>query len=227
MRKAKTEKVSGYTILLVDDNPEYLEATRILLEREGHEVVCAANGQTALEHLRGKRVDLALLDYYMPGITGEEVVSRLREFDPFVQVILQTGYASERPPRELLHRLDIQGYHDKNEGPEKLLMWTDAGLKAASTIRMLDRSRQGLRFMLEAAPSLSEARPLEELLPRLLAQATGLLEAENSFIAVIGEEGEPVIKAGLGRYGRRAMPKGRRRMARPKSSRRPRGRAAY
>ncbi len=64
MRQAKNSKFSGYTILLVDDNPEYLEATRILLAHEGHEVICAVDGLAALDILHQRSVDLALLDYY-------------------------------------------------------------------------------------------------------------------------------------------------------------------
>ncbi len=109
-RKNKTSEMSGYTILLVDDNLEYREATRFLLEHEGHTVLTAENGPDALATIKENPVDLLLLDYYMPGMTGEDVVHALRQFNPTVQVILQTGYASEQPPRELLRRLDIQGY---------------------------------------------------------------------------------------------------------------------
>jgi diguanylate cyclase (GGDEF)-like protein len=225
MRQAKSTRLSGYTILLVDDNPEYLEATRILLEHEGHDVVCAADGQSALDILRRRRVDLALLDYFMPGITGEEVVAQLRRFNSYVQVILQTGYASEQPPRELLRRLDIQGYYDKNEGPEKLLMWTDAGLKAASAIKTLNKSRQGLRYLLDATSSLHKIRPLSELLQGLLYQVAELLGADDSFVGVYpqGEirdagaapvessaattedDKELIVKAGTGRFSEWAM----------------------
>ena len=221
MRQAKNSKFSGYTILLVDDNPEYLEATRILLAHEGHEVICAVDGLAALDILHQRSVDLALLDYYMPGITGEEVVSRLRQFNPFIQVILQTGYASEQPPRELLQRLDIQGYHDKNEGPERLLMWTDAGLKSASIIRRINKSRQGLRFILETTPALYKIRSLSELLEGLLSQICELLgkvdsstealhnaDTEqprriDSFVATVEEDMELVVRAGTGRFALR------------------------
>src|SRR3990172_6178954 len=115
-RKYKAEPSSGQTILLVDDDAEYLEATGLLLEREGHRVLMATNGPAALELLRENQVDLLLLDYFMPGMTGEQVVVKLRQFNPYVQIILQTGYATEKPPRELLKRLDIQGYFDKSEG---------------------------------------------------------------------------------------------------------------
>jgi diguanylate cyclase (GGDEF)-like protein len=189
MRKARAQALTGYTILLVDDNPEYLEATRLLLEHEGHTILCASNGSEALAILHQKPIDLLLLDYYMPGMTGEEVVTHLRQFNPYIQVILQTGYASEQPPRELLRRLDIQGYYDKTEGPDKLLMWTDAGLKAAYTIQMLYKSRQGLRYILDTTPDLHKIQPLDDLLQGILYQIAGLIGAVNSFLAVLPEGG--------------------------------------
>jgi two-component system cell cycle response regulator len=185
VRRFKAEKSSGYAILLADDNPDYREATRTLLEREGHEVICASGGPEALDILQQRKVDLLLLDYYMPGMTGEEVVTKLRQFNPYVQVILQTGYASEQPPRQLLRRLDIQGYYDKSEGPEKLLLWTDVGLKAAYTVQLLSKSRQGLRYILDVTPDLHRIRPLEELLEGILVQVCGLLSAVDSFVALL------------------------------------------
>ena len=153
-RKHRAVEATGYTIALVDDDPDYLEATRLLLESEGHKVLTAVDGDGALELLRHKTVDLLLLDYFMPKMTGEQVVEQLRTFDTGTQVILQTGYANERPPREMLRRLDIQGYYDKSEGPDRLLLWADAGLKAADAIGRLARSRKGLRGILDIAPSL-------------------------------------------------------------------------
>ncbi len=135
-RRLRHDRSSGYTILLADDNIDYLQVTRRLLEREGHTLLTASGGEEALAILRQAKIDLLLLDYYMPGMTGEEVVTELRKFNPHVQVILQTGYASEQPPRDLLRRLDIQGYYDKGEGPDKLLLWTEVGLKAAYVIQL-------------------------------------------------------------------------------------------
>jgi len=189
MARKKTERSTGRTILVVDDNEEYLEVTRRLLEREGHEVLAVTNGPDALAQLRQSQIDLLLLDYFMPGMTGEDVVVQLRQFNPFVQVILQTGYASEQPPRELLRRLDIQGYYDKSEGPDKLLLWTDVGLRIAYTIQLLNKSRQGLRYILDVTPDLHKIQPLGDLLQGILWQVTGLLGAVNSFLAVLPEGG--------------------------------------
>ncbi len=54
---------SGYTIVLADDDPDYLEATRLFLESEGHEVLCATNGDESLALLRERPAHLLLLDY--------------------------------------------------------------------------------------------------------------------------------------------------------------------
>lgn len=192
-RKHRSTQSSGFVVALVDDDPDYLHATRILLESEGHRTLVASNGPEAIELLRSEPVDLVLLDYFMPGMTGEQVVARLREFDSTTQVILQTGYANEHPPREMLRSLDIQGYYDKSEGPEKLLLWADAGLKAADAVGRLARSRRGLRSILEASPILHRIQPLTDLYEDVLNQAVSLVGATSALLAVFPESGAPAL----------------------------------
>jgi diguanylate cyclase (GGDEF)-like protein len=207
-RKYKVKSSSGYTVVLADDDPDYLEATRLLLESEGHEVLCARSGPEALDFLRKSRAHLLLLDYFMPGMTGEEVVAALRAFDPLVQVILQTGYASEHPPREMLRRLDIQGYYDKSEGPDRLLLWTDAGLKAAAVVQRLYQSREGLRFVLDVTPSMHKIQPIADLASALLTQLADLLRCQGSprvaavegCVAIVEDDSELVVCAATGPF---------------------------
>ncbi|MGC4069971.1 MAG: diguanylate cyclase [Polyangiaceae bacterium] len=194
-RKHRAVQSTGFVIALVDDDLDYLHATQILLESEGHRIVTASDGPSALELLRRESVDLVLLDYFMPGMTGEEVVSRLRQHDRITQVILQTGYANENPPREMLRRLDIQGYYDKSEGPEKLLLWTDAGLKAADAIGRLARSRRGLRGILDSSPGLHRIQPLSDLYQDVLRQAAEVVGATSALLAVFPESGAPALMA--------------------------------
>lgn len=182
-RKKREVERSGRTVLLIDDNEDYLTAARRIIERDGHEVIAAPGGREGLAILRTREVDLVLVDYLMPGMTGEEFVREMRLFRPTTQVILQTGYASENPPRELLRRLDIQGFHDKSDGPEKLSLWVDVGLKAAFTVQLLTKSRIGLRFILDATPELHRIQPLDDLLQGVLHQMVGLLGATHSFVA--------------------------------------------
>src|SRR6266699_1855301 len=205
-RRAKALQPSGYTVLLVDDNPDYLQATRLLLEREGHNVLTATNGPEALALLPDQRVDLLLLDYFMPGMTGEQVVAEVRKFDPFVQVILQTGYASEQPPRELLHRLNIQGYYDKTDGPDQLLLWTAVGLKAAYTLQLLFKSRRGVEFILERTPDLHRFQSMRDLAREILHQVAMLLAEVGAnanvtgFVATLDADAELIVRAGTGAF---------------------------
>ncbi|WP_457555201.1 response regulator [Candidatus Pyrohabitans sp.] len=65
-------------IMLVDDEPEIRYITRRILERAGHDVVEAGDGEECLRKLEKERVDLILLDVMMPGIKGWEVCRRIK-----------------------------------------------------------------------------------------------------------------------------------------------------
>lgn len=224
-RKHRQTSDSGRVLVLVDDDVDYLEATRILLESEGHRVLCAHDGIGALAVLGSQSADVLLLDYFMPGLTGEEVVTELRKTNRRIQVVLQTGYSSERPPREMLKRLDIQGYHDKSDGPDKLLLWADAALKQAAALQEVHKNRQALSYIVEATPELNRMRPLAELLPLVLEHVIGLLGATDAFLlilpegevlrasvepegflAMLADDSNLVIRAGSGRFAGSARP---------------------
>ncbi len=128
---------SGRTVLVVDDQPEIVTTLRMLLEREGHRVLGAHGGREALALLEQESVQLMIVDYCMPGMTGEELVRLVRERDALVQIILQTGYVGDRLPREMLASLAIQGYHDKSDGPGRLLMWVEVALKTYEQLAQL------------------------------------------------------------------------------------------
>jgi len=174
---------SGKTILCIDDQTDFLEAIASLLARQGHRVLTASDGTTGLSLLRSESVDLLLLDYFMPGMTAEDVLTHV--WDPSLQVILLTGYASEKPPREMLNRLNIQGYCDKSRGPEELLLWVDVGLRAASTVRALDASRQSLRQILSSSTRPTQRDPIENILSGLVNQASSLLGLRKAHIALV------------------------------------------
>ncbi len=190
-RKHSRKSENGRLVLIIDDNEEYLRSTQDLLRRVGHSVLATSDPGVGLQLAQTEPVELVLVDYHMPGMNGEEFVVELRKWNPLVQVVLQTGYARELPPRELLRRMDIQGYYDKSEGPEKLLFWTDVGLKSAGTMRMLEASRRGMRHVLSATPELHRPQPVDHLLAAVLRQSVGLLDAVDSFVAVPGSTDAP------------------------------------
>lgn len=176
---------TGHKVLIVDDDLTLLQTLEQLLGREGHQVFSASNGDEAIQLCQAHEPHLILLDYFMPGMTGEEVVRAVRKFNSEVQIVLQTGYASERPARTMLRELEIQGYHDKSEGPEKLLVWVDVALKSFRHSRALKASRDGLNFILRAAPELHRLQPLEDLMRGILTQIYGLLGLAGAFVATV------------------------------------------
>lgn len=66
-------------ILVVDDNEDIRSLLSLVLQREGHEVVLASDGTEALEKIKIAKPDLILLDVMMPGLSGLEVLSIIRE----------------------------------------------------------------------------------------------------------------------------------------------------
>ena len=86
----------GETLLLVEDNDELRGATRDMLEALGYRVATAANGPealAALEEMDGG-IDLVICDVVMPGMSGPQLVERLRARGPTIRVLLMSGYTS-------------------------------------------------------------------------------------------------------------------------------------
>ncbi len=69
----------AYTILIADDEAEIRELLRLYLEKDGYQVLEAADGQSALSLLEENEVDMALLDIMMPKVDGYHVLKKLRE----------------------------------------------------------------------------------------------------------------------------------------------------
>lgn len=86
--------MSKMRLLLVDDEERFLATTRILLEKRGVETLTAVNGSDALAVLDEKPVDVVILDVKMPGMDGVEVLRRIKQKHPLVEVIMLTGHGS-------------------------------------------------------------------------------------------------------------------------------------
>lgn len=83
------------TILLVDDEPEIGELVGEFLRRRGYQIKTALNGEIALELIRKEPPDLVLLDIYMPGLNGVEVLRRIKGEGGAVGVIMLTASQEE------------------------------------------------------------------------------------------------------------------------------------
>lgn len=87
-------QIKGKTVLVVEDEASVRELVGEVLQRNGYDVLKAANGTQAMEiATRSDAIELVLTDLEMPDVTGVELASRLRAYQPAVKVLLMSGYS--------------------------------------------------------------------------------------------------------------------------------------
>lgn len=91
------------TILLVDDDRQLLSLGQELLEHFGYRVLVAGDAQEALAIFQtaGAEIDLVILDYYLPGLPGLELLATLRQLHPHVKIIIASGFFTPEEGRML------------------------------------------------------------------------------------------------------------------------------
>lgn len=96
------EKDTSLRILLIEDEPALLEVHRQLLECQGHEVEAFLTGEEALAVFPTRPFDSIIMDWTMPGLSGEELWLRLRELEREVPILITTGFSPQALPDSVL-----------------------------------------------------------------------------------------------------------------------------
>jgi len=114
-------------ILLVDDDADFVESTKTVLESKPYEVIVAVNGDEGLRKAREDKPDLILLDIIMPVEDGFTAAEQLKK-DPAlaeIPVLMLTSYSSRGAetsiPRSRGYELEAEDYIDKPVSPQDLL----------------------------------------------------------------------------------------------------------
>jgi signal transduction histidine kinase len=93
------------SLLIVDDERGPAESLRMVF-KSNYDVFTAPGGEEALAVLRKEPIDVVTLDLRMPGMPGTEVMEHIKRFDPDIEIIVVTGYASlDSAIRGLRHRV--------------------------------------------------------------------------------------------------------------------------
>lgn len=117
-------------ILVVDDDPDFVEMTRLVLERAGHQVSAASSGDEGYTRARMERPDLVILDVIMDSVLDGVSTSQRIHDDPELQSlpvimvtsIANTDYAELFPTDEYIH---IDAFLSKPVMPASLLRQVD------------------------------------------------------------------------------------------------------
>ena len=80
-------------VLIVDDEAGVRALLQAVLEPEGHQIYQASNGIQALQLIRKEVPDFVFLDIRIPGISGMEVLTKIKEFTPNIRVFIMTAYS--------------------------------------------------------------------------------------------------------------------------------------
>lgn len=138
MRKNSTTNInSQYKIIAVDDEIGILDSLNVFLSKVGYTFVGVTNPIEAIEKIKNEHFDLMLLDFLMTPIHGDQVVEEIRKFNKDLYILLLTGHKDLAPPLETIKRLDIQGYCEKSDKFDQLLLLVESGIKAVAQMKVI------------------------------------------------------------------------------------------
>jgi DNA-binding response OmpR family regulator len=100
------------SVLVVDNEKNFLNLMAMVLSKEGYHVITAGDGIRALAHAEREKFALAILDINMEPMTGVEILSELKKRDPMTQVVIVTGCQTEETRSECV-RLGAGAYLTK------------------------------------------------------------------------------------------------------------------
>ena len=97
-------EIPEIVIVVIDDNEGILELCATALTREGVRVVTASDPEDGIEAVFREHPQIVLTDLVMPGLSGLEVLDRIVEFDPAIDVILMTAHYSSESAVDAIRR---------------------------------------------------------------------------------------------------------------------------
>ncbi len=168
------------TVCIVDDEPAILNTLSSILEDEGYQVSIAKTGGEALKCIQMDPPDVVILDIWMPGLDGLEVLKQVREQFPNMMVIMMSGHGSVETAVKAT-KLGAYDYLEKPLDLEKVTIL----LRNALHQRKLEEENSNLRVKVERQSKLVGTSSVMELLRQQIAAAA----PTHSRVLISGENG--------------------------------------
>jgi K+-sensing histidine kinase KdpD len=191
------------SILVVDDDLDFLEIIKRILESKGYEVENAPSAGEAITRLTERFYNVTILDISLPDADGTELLSRLLEIHPDIIAIMLTGHSSVQNAVKSLNR-GAFAYLEKPLDPENLLSVISRGLEKQRLVlenrqlmEELEQRNRATNTLLGVSQAVSQSLDLQQIIDSALervAQSTGIEAGfvylyENDRLLLIGYHG--------------------------------------
>lgn len=140
----QTSTQTGYRIIAVDDEEGIVDSLSVFLKRSGYDLTGVTDPLEAIELVKKEHFDLMVLDFIMTPIHGDKVVEEIRKFNKELYILLLTGHKDLAPPLETIRKLDIQGYCEKSDKFDQLLLLIESGIKSIEQLNEIKRINEEL-----------------------------------------------------------------------------------
>jgi len=130
---------AGYNILLLDDEESAIESISSLLDVEtDYNVLAFTSSNEALEAIQTNEIDLAIVDYLMPGeMDGIDFLTELKKKYPYSIRMILTAYADKENAIKAINEVGLYKYLEKPWDNEELLLTIREGLEKRSLLKQL------------------------------------------------------------------------------------------
>lgn len=169
-----------HKILIIDDEDGIRQTLKGILEDEGYQASTADSGESGLDALQKKPVEVVLLDIWLPGIDGIETLERIKEMENSPEVIMISGHATI----ETAVRATKLGAYDFLEKPLSLEKTLIVVKNAIESKRLRGENRDLKKQLQVHADIVGDSVPM-----KALRQQIGLMAPTNGRVLIFGESG--------------------------------------
>jgi len=183
-------KTDNRHVLIVDDERPVLMTLEALLKRHGYQVDTASTAAQGLKVLKSKSPTLVLLDLRLPDADGLEMLDRIKNELPAVQVIILTAHDSLHNAIESIKRGAFH-FISKPYAPEELLSLVEKALEKQFLLREAEELREKTE-QLEKRLEIAEARPTPIFKSKPMQEIEELIHAmapSDANVLIVGESG--------------------------------------